>query len=235
MKQVLSNFDSRPLTCDPALFPGKNSLNIGKSNRIFPGKGRGDKAFILTYLDSPTVEVFLPCFLTSAIFRGKQGVKVRPKMPSFGSFLFNKNSNPSKKTSNFFFARVLPLVRISAILDFIWGSKDPNTSQKEHWMLNRYAKLLKILNLTTANAILMKLTTIMYLHESVNREALIVRNSVFWINFQEFLDYIKNRHMSFTTLSYITGKAFVQVRSNLGECFMKNHPKYVQNDCYTTF
>ena len=187
MKQVLSNFDSRPLTCDPALLPGKNSLNIGKSNRIFPGKGRGDKAFILTYLDSPTVEVFLPCFLTSAIFRGKQGVKVRPKMPSFGSFLFNKNSNPSKKTSNFFFARVLPLVRISAILDFIWGSKDPNTSQKEHWMLNRYAKLL---NLTTTNAILMKLTTIMYLHESANRKALIARNSVFGLisrNFQTTL------------------------------------------------
>ena len=122
-------------------------------------------------------------FLTSAIFRGKQGVKVRPKMPSFGSFLFNKNSNPSKKTSNFFFARVLPLVRISAILDFIWGSKDPNTSQKEHWMLNRYAKLL---NLTTTNAILMKLTTIMYLHESANRKALIARNSVFGLISRNF-------------------------------------------------
>ena len=61
MKQVLSNFNSRPLTCDPALFPGKNSLNIEKSNRIFPGKGRGHKAFILTYLDSPTVEVLMPC------------------------------------------------------------------------------------------------------------------------------------------------------------------------------
>ena len=38
----------------------------------------------------------------------------------------------------------------------------------------------------------MKLTTIMYVLESVNRKALRARNSVFWLNFQEFLDYIKN-------------------------------------------
>ena len=49
---------SSPLTCDPALFPDKNSPNIAKSNRIFPGKGRGDKALILTYLDSPAADVF---------------------------------------------------------------------------------------------------------------------------------------------------------------------------------
>ena len=46
MKQYLSNFDSTPLTFDPALFPGKNVPSIAKSNRIFPGKGRGDKDFI---------------------------------------------------------------------------------------------------------------------------------------------------------------------------------------------
>ena len=33
-------------------------------------------------------------------------------------------------------------------------------------------KILKIYNLRTANAILMKFSTIMYLHESVNRKAL---------------------------------------------------------------
>ena len=42
---------------------------------------------------------------------------------------------------------------------------------------------------------LMKLTTIMYLHESVNRKALRARNLDFWINFLEFLDYIKNCHI----------------------------------------
>ena len=43
-------------------------------------------------------------------------------------------------------------------------------------------KTLEIFSLTTANAILMKLTTIMYLHESVNRKAIRVKNSFFWLN-----------------------------------------------------
>ena len=43
-------------------------------------------------------------------------------------------------------------------------------------------KTLEIFNLTTTNAILMKLTTIMYLYESVNRKALRVRNSFFRFN-----------------------------------------------------
>ena len=54
-------------------------------------------------------------------------------------------------------------------------------------------KTLKTFDLTTANAILMKLTTIIYLYEHVNRKPL--RNSVFWRNIYEFLDYIKNRHI----------------------------------------
>ena len=54
----MSNFDSDPLTCDPALFPAKNTLNSAKSIRIFPGKRRRDRALILTYLDSPMTEVF---------------------------------------------------------------------------------------------------------------------------------------------------------------------------------
>ena len=52
-------------------------------------------------------------------------------------------------------------------------------------------KTLKTFNLTTTNAILMKLSTIiMYLHESINRKPLRARNSVFWRNVYEFLDYI---------------------------------------------
>ena len=46
MKKYLSNFDSTPLTCDPALFPDKSISCITKSNLIFPGKGRGDKDLI---------------------------------------------------------------------------------------------------------------------------------------------------------------------------------------------
>ena len=68
----------------------------------------------------------------------------------------------------FLFARVLPLVSISAKLDNIWGSK---------------GKILKIYNLTITNAILIKLTTIMYLHDSVNEKPLRAINSVFYRNF----------------------------------------------------
>ena len=56
-------------------------------------------------------------------------------------------------------------------------------------------KTMKTFNLTTTNAILMKHTTIMYLHESVNLKPLIARNSVFWRNVYKFLGYIKNHHI----------------------------------------
>ena len=52
MRQYLSNFDSASLTCDTALFSGKNTPNIAKINRIFPGNEKGNKDFILTYFDS---------------------------------------------------------------------------------------------------------------------------------------------------------------------------------------
>ena len=80
--------------------------------------------------------------------------------------------------TNFWFARLLPMVRISAILDYIWGSKGPNTSQKRPLDTEPVSKILKIFNLRTTNAMLVKLTTIMYLHESVNRKALRARNLV---------------------------------------------------------
>ena len=80
------------------------------------------------------------------------------------------------------------LMRISAILDYIRRRKGPNTSQRGPLDAESVRKTLKIFNLTTAKALRMKLTTIMYLHESVNRKALRGRKSVFWLNFWEFLD-----------------------------------------------
>ena len=81
------------------------------------------------------------------------------KNTKFWSALFHKNSNPSKMfQTNFLFARVLPLVRISAILEYIWGSKGPNISQKELLNAESVRKTLKMFNLTTTNAILMKYT-----------------------------------------------------------------------------
>ena len=93
LKQHYSNFDSTSLTCDPALFPGKNISNIAKSNRIFPGKGRWDKDFILTYLDSSMAEVFPHYrlfFSILVIFRRKRGVKVGTKVLTLSASLFYK-------------------------------------------------------------------------------------------------------------------------------------------------
>ena len=72
MKQDLPDFDCNPLTCE------KNIPDIANSNHIFPGKGRGDKAFILTYL----AEVFLHDYLfisISAIFSGNRASKLDQK------------------------------------------------------------------------------------------------------------------------------------------------------------
>ena len=99
--KILSNFDSNPLICDSILFPGKNGPNIAKSNHAFPGKGRVDRALILTYLDSPMAELYphyCLSFPISAIFRGKRVVKVGQQVQTLGPSLFHENWNPS----NFF-------------------------------------------------------------------------------------------------------------------------------------
>ena len=73
------------------------------------------------------------------------------------------------------------------------GVKAQKPPKKYHFVYaESVRKTLKFFNLTAKNAILMKLTTIMYLHESVNRKVARARNLVFWSNFLECLDYIKN-------------------------------------------
>ena len=119
--KILSNFYSNPLICDPTLFPSKNSTNIVKSNSAFPGKLRAHTALILTYLDSPMAEAFPNyCLFFSilGIFRGKRVVKVGSKVQTLSPSLFYENSNVSRFFQTIFlFDRVLPLVRILAILD----------------------------------------------------------------------------------------------------------------------
>ena len=196
----LLDFNFNHLICDTLPFPGKNSPNIAKSNRAFPGKEGRDRALILTYLDSPMAEVFPYCCLSfsiSAIIRGKRVVKVGPKVKTLGPSLFHENSNPSSFFQTIFlFARVRHLVRISAILHLIRGSSAQKPLKKGYFMNpESVCKTLKTFDLKITNAILMKLTTIMYLHESVNQKPFGAKNSVFWCNVYEFLGYIKNRHI----------------------------------------
>ena len=105
--KILSNFYFNPMICDPTLFPAKTSPNIAKSNRVFPGKGRWDRALILKYLYNPMVEVFprhCLSFSISVIFSEKRVVKVGRKVKTLGSSLFHGNSNSSKFYSNNVFA-----------------------------------------------------------------------------------------------------------------------------------
>ena len=122
-------------------------------------------------------------------------VEVGLKVQTLGPSRFHENSNFSKFFQTMFLSvRVLLLVRISAILDHIWESKGRKTFEKGYFMdAESVCKTLK--TLTTLNDILIKLTKIMYLHESVNRKPRSARNSVFWRNVYKFLDYIKNRHI----------------------------------------
>ena len=76
---------------------------------------------------------------------------------------------------------IVPLVRISVILDPYFGGVRTQKLPKK--FRESVRKTLKNFNSATTNTILMKLTTIMYLHESVNRKALGARNSDFWLNF----------------------------------------------------
>ena len=180
----MSNFDSHPLIYDTTLFPDKNSPNIANSNRIFPGERRGDTALILTYLDSPIAEVFPHCYLSFsilAIFRETRVVKVGLKVQTLGPFFFYESSNPSN-----FFKQCFCLLEYKLWWEFrqcwtIFGRvRAPNPSKKGHFMdAESVRKSLKTFSLTTTTAILIKLTTIMYLHDSVNWKPPRARNSVF--------------------------------------------------------
>ena len=60
-----------------------------------------------------------------------KGGKSWAKSANFGSASFSWKLKSFKCfQTTFLFARALPLVRISAILDYIWRSRDPKTSKK---------------------------------------------------------------------------------------------------------
>ena len=198
MKQDISNFDSDPFPCDTALFTAKYGPNSAKSNRIFPRKGRGERALILTYLDSLMVGVFRRYNLFFSISsRGNEVQSWTKSAVLFGQSFFHKNSDPSKKIlNNVFVCQSITPGENCRKLDHIWGSKCPKTSQKEHFMgAESVRKTLKFFDLTTKNSILMKLITIMYPRKTVNQNLLEPKIQFIGLIFQEYLDYIKNCHV----------------------------------------
>ena len=103
--------------------------------------------------------------------QGETEVKVETKVQTLGPSLFHKNSNPSKSFQLMFYsAGLLPLVRVWHNLTVYWEVRAQKPPKMGHFMdAELVRETLKMFYLTIANAnILMKLTTIMYLHEIFN-------------------------------------------------------------------
>ena len=158
----MSNFDSAPPTCGRALFLAKNSPNSAKSNRIFPGKERGDRALILTYFNNPMAEVFSHdyfFFSILVIFKGNGGSKLNQKC-KFWIRRFSTKLESFKKLSNKVFVCQSATFgenfgKIGPCLGGVKAQKPP----KKGYFTNAESvrKTLKTYNLTTTNAILMKI------------------------------------------------------------------------------
>ena len=96
---------------------------------------------------------------------------------TLGPSLFHRNLNLSIM---FLLAKALTLVIISVKLTIFGGARSQKPARKGRFEdAELVRKNLKIFNLTTTNTIMMKLTKIMYLHESVNQKPLRARNLVF--------------------------------------------------------
>ena len=138
------------MICDPTHFPGKKSPNIANSNSIFPGKRRGDRALILTYLHSPIAEVFphcCLCFSILAIFREKQVIKVALKVKTLGQLLFYENSNPSSSFQCFCLLEYYLWWEFRQCSTIVGGIRAQNPPQKGHFMdAESVRKTLKTLN-----------------------------------------------------------------------------------------
>ena len=142
-------------------FLAKNSTNSAKSNRIFPGKRTRDRALILTYLDSSMAEGYLDYYVFFQ-FRPSSGGNLGSKEQTSDPSLFHKN--PSTSICSYLLEYCLwwKFWQIWTIFRGVRTQKPPN---KGHSMdAESVRKTLKAFNLTTTNAILMKLTAIMYLH-----------------------------------------------------------------------
>ena len=75
------------------------------------------------------------------------------------------------------------LTTILVILDHIGEVRTQKPPEKGYFVdVASVHKNLETFNLKTTNAILMRLTTIMCLHDNVNCKALTARNSFFWLN-----------------------------------------------------
>ena len=125
----LDKFDCMLLQCHVRIFEWIYTLELPRCQgtpcpeQAQYLKGRWGRALILTYLDSPVTEVFPHHWLDLFNFghlQGEMGGQSWAKNANFGSVSFSwKLESFNCFHATLLFARVLPLVRISAILDRI--------------------------------------------------------------------------------------------------------------------
>ena len=114
------------------------------------------------------------------LHQGQIGPKNRPKPLSTSHFCQNTKFLKIVLTLSLSYERI-PLVKIPAKLSDMWGwegVETPPSSKKKKKKMGLFhgswigTRTLKICNLTTSNATLTKLPSIMYIHESVNEKPL---------------------------------------------------------------
>ena len=157
-------------------------------------KGRGGRALILTYLDSDW-SFSAPLIISFQFWpsSGRNGwSKLDQKCKLWVRLLFMKT-----RILQFFFKQRYCLLEYFLWWEFqqywtIFGGVTQKGPFHGCWI---DTKTLRTFSLTTKNAIMMKLTTIMYLHESENKKNFRARNSGFWSNVYKFIDSIENHHI----------------------------------------
>ena len=154
-KQDMPNFNSDPLTCDPALFPTKNSPKIQKVT-IFSCIGPCFwHIWIAQWLKLFCGDGYI-FFLNFSNLHWEMGggevwgeVKVGPRMQTFNLSIFHKKTQilQNKKIWMFLFVIVLPLARCLAnwtIFGRVRTQKPPKIGQ-----FNEYGINTQVPNLTT--------------------------------------------------------------------------------------
>ena len=172
--KILLNFDFNSLIFDPNLFPGKNSPNIAKKIVLFLERCEEIEPWFW-YI---WITQWLRFFPTTAYlfrFRPSSGGTGWTKSANFGSASFSWKL----ESFNFFFKQCFCLIgyylcwELRQYRTILRGVRGQKPRKKGHFVdVESVRKTLKTFNLTTTNAILMKLTTIVYLHKSVNRKLL---------------------------------------------------------------
>ena len=112
------------------------------------------------------IEYIKFCFWPSDLWTGPVPAKNSPNMAKCTHIFFQEKGEEIWPFFSAYLAEFSFSMKFSLKLNHIKGSKSQKKTRTISWMLNWYQKFLKIFNLTTKYAILMKVTKIVYYHET---------------------------------------------------------------------